>query len=392
MYHKPTSNASVIQEAISYTLPELYTGKEWYVGFYAYDPLRGKLRRKKIKLNFIKSITQRRKRAKDLIYALSCKLDNGWNPWIEQLSKGEMTTWDEACIKFRNTHQRMYEDGLLEIDSLKTLKSQLNVLTKYNLTRKVPMKYVYQFNKELINDFLDYQYMDKGVTPRTRDNYLGFCRKLSGYFVEKGLLNNRPDEGIKVFGKKARKKRRTIIEACDMAKLIAYLEKENPHYLLACYLVYYCCIRPKELSYLQLKHINVMEQTIFIPENISKNDKNGIVTLPESIIHLMINLKIFDHPSRSFLFSDSFKPGDNHVDRQHFRRFWDKRVRPALDFPDHYVFYSLKDTGITNMLQSNLDPLTVRDQARHQSIEMTNTYTPAASLKAQDALKKYSSF
>ena len=46
-----------LQEIISYTLPELYVGKEWYVGFYAFDPVLGKMRRKRIKINFIKGTT-----------------------------------------------------------------------------------------------------------------------------------------------------------------------------------------------------------------------------------------------------------------------------------------------------------------------------------------------
>lgn len=391
MYLDVSSNAAIIQQAISYTLPQLYSGKEWYIGFYAFDPSIGKLRRKKIKLNFIKSIAERRKRAKDIIYVLSCKLEKGWNPWIEAMNGVEMATWNDAIEKFLINHDKMYNDGLLEIDSLKTFKSHLNVLLKYNKMKPIPIVYVYQFNKEFINDFLDYMYLEKEVSPRTRDNHLAFCRKLCSFFVEKGFLKNRPDEGIKSFGKKARNKKRTIIESNDMTRLVEYLSSENKHFLLACYLVYYCCIRPKELSYLQLVHINLRNQTIFIPEEFSKNDKNGVVTLPECVIELMIELRIFDNPLKYYLFSNKMQPGELHADRRQFREYWTEKIRPALNFPDSYVFYSLKDTGITNMLQRNLDPLTVRDQARHYSIEMTNIYTPAASMKAQDTLKKFTS-
>ena len=51
-------------------------------------------------------------------------------------------------------------------------------------------------------------------------------------------------------------------------------------------------------------------------------------------------------------------------------------MRKELGFSDRYKFYSLKDTGITNMLKSNMDILTVRDQARHSSILITDIYTP----------------
>jgi hypothetical protein len=50
---------------LQYTPPKLYTGKEWYVGFYAFDPTTNRLKRKKIKLNFIEKNSERRKYATD---------------------------------------------------------------------------------------------------------------------------------------------------------------------------------------------------------------------------------------------------------------------------------------------------------------------------------------
>lgn len=37
-----------IDEIVSYTPPQLYTGKEWYIGFMAFDPALGKLHRKRM--------------------------------------------------------------------------------------------------------------------------------------------------------------------------------------------------------------------------------------------------------------------------------------------------------------------------------------------------------
>ena len=40
------TNSSLL-EIKGYTWPKLYTGKDWYVGFYAFDPAQNKMRRKK---------------------------------------------------------------------------------------------------------------------------------------------------------------------------------------------------------------------------------------------------------------------------------------------------------------------------------------------------------
>lgn len=69
-----------------------------------------------------------------------------------------------------------------------------------------------------------------------------------------------------------------------------------------------------------------------------------------------------------------------------FRDYWLLNIRKELKFPDSYKFYSLKDTGITNMLKTH-DRITVRDQARHASILETDKYTPHDLMLANDLIK-----
>ena len=64
-------------------------------------------------------------------------------------------------------------------------------------------------------------------------------------------------------------------------------------------------------------------------------------------------------------------------------------MRKELGFSSRYKFYSLKDTGITNMLRKNVDTVSVRDQARHSSIEITNIYVSKSDMKANKSLLDY---
>lgn len=103
----------------------------------------------------------------------------------------------------------------------------------------------------------------------------------------------------------------------------------------------------------------------------------------------MIELDIFRYPGDYYLFSDDFRPGKERKSEKNFRDYWLRKVRHTLGFSQRYKFYSLKDTGITNMLKSNKDVLTVRDQARHSSILITNTYTPRNIKEASPLLMNY---
>lgn len=70
-----------------------------------------------------------------------------------------------------------------------------------------------------------------------------------------------------------------------------------------------------------------------------------------------------------------------------FRDYWLKVVRKELHFPDTYQFYSLKDTGITEMIHQLGDTLMVRDQARHHSVAITDKYTHGKLVKANKIIR-----
>lgn len=142
------------------------------------------------------------------------------------------------------------------------------------------------------------------------------------------------------------------------------------------------------MAKLKIGNISISRQTIFVEDTISKNKKDGTITLPAKVLELMIELKIFEYPSGYYIFSNKFQPGEQKCSEKMFRDWWTRHVRKDLKFSDKYKFYSLKDTGITNMLR-HYDVLSVRDQARHSSILMTDIYTPHDIQKANPLIKNY---
>ena len=379
---------STLKQIQGYTPPVLHTGKDWYIDFYAFNPLYGNMRRKKIKLNYITSVKERRQYAKDYMNRLSEKLATGWNPWIEQENGNAYLLFKDVTDKYRGFLAKMQKEGIYRPETIKSYSSYLHNLELFNLSKKVPITYIYQFDKDFCVLLLDEIYIERDNTAYTRDNYLGFLKSFSTYCINHNFISKNPTEGISSLGKKSKKKKRTVITQEDLSKLTNYLQQKKPYFLLACYILYYCFIRPGEMSRLKLSNINLAKQTIFVPDDISKNRRDGTITLPAKVIHLMIDLHIFDNPTHYYLFSDKFKPGEKRRTEKQFRDYWATYVRKALKFSDNYKFYSLKDTGITNMLR-HYDTLSVRDQARHGSILMTDTYTPHDIQEANNLIKNY---
>jgi len=378
-----------LAQIVAYTPPRLYVGKEWYVGWYSYDPILQGQRRKKIKLNHIPNKVERRKYANDLIIRLLEKLRKGWNPWIATENSLSYSTFIDVCNHYSKLVTKKAQDGLYRSDTYTSYMSYLRNLKKYNEELKLPIIYIYQFNKQYIIDFLEYIYIDRNNSAQTRDNYLGWFKSFSDFLTQNGYLKEKPTEGIETFSKWTKKKEREYIPEDVLIKARKKIEDINKNFLLASYILFYCFIRPKEMSRLLISDINLKNRTIVIKSDQSKNRRSAPITLPVKIIHLMIDLKVFDNPGNYYLFSKKLKPGQEYQNEKQFRDFWHHYVRKPLKLPDKYKFYSLKDTGVTMMLRANTDILSVRDQARHSSILITDTYTPHDIAKANPLIDKF---
>lgn len=89
-----------LSEVLNFTFPKLHTGKKWYVDFYSYDPATDTMRRKKYHLDNIAKITERRRRANEMIESLSKLLRSGWSPWVNAENNRSYTLLEDALEKY----------------------------------------------------------------------------------------------------------------------------------------------------------------------------------------------------------------------------------------------------------------------------------------------------
>ena len=370
---RSNSTASNVAAIRQYTLPVYReNGAGSYIEFFAFDPESCKMRRKTIKLNRINGLCKRRKYAKEVISRLNEQLQHGWNPWIVK-DTSNLLIFEEGTVRYENYIEKMISDGLYRKETYAGYKSYLKILKEYIKTRK-PIYYMYQFDRAFCVDFLDWVFIERNNGAQTRNNYLGFLKVFSGFLVEKGYLQSRPTEGIAPISKRLFQKGRTVIPIDVVADIASYCRRHDPHFLLACYLLYYCFIRPVEMTRLRVRDIHVRDCTIVIPGECSKNKLTQCVTLPKKVLHYAIELGVLSAPESDYIFSIKLRPGDTPIDPKIFRDHWDK-VRRALKLKPEWKFYSLKDTGITELCDSNMASIAVRDQARHSSLAITDIYT-----------------
>lgn len=381
----PRRKIASIFDVIPYTQPKLHTGKTWYVDFVSYDPLEQKMKRKKYMLDGIKKVSERKKRANELITNLNIKLRTGWTPWAEVTSSRQYTSIIDVIDLYHKYLAKLYKAGTIKENTLKDYEKRLRVFEEYIFKHVPAIVYVYQIDQTFISDFLDYILLDRDSSARTRNNYRTWLSSLCTWMVEKQYLQQNPVERIKQLAED--EKKRSALTPSDLQKLQKYLKKENPYFLLLCQFAYYTFIRPDEISNIRLSDIYLKEQKVFIASSISKNRRDGMVGLNDILIKSMLDLKIFSQPSHYYLFGKGFKPSKEKTTTRVYRNYFYK-VRAALKFPETYQFYSLKDSGIRDL--ANAEGIVVaRDQARHADISTTNKYLKGSDMTVYEETKHF---
>ncbi|EFM01784.1 tyrosine-type recombinase/integrase [Hoylesella marshii] len=380
---------TAIDKIVGWKPPRFHQASECYVSLSAFDPTIGKFHTKKFMLGHIKGKRNQRQYGEALIKRLTEKLMQGWNPWVEVTQPLEYTSFDEACDRYREYLLKLLKEHNMREETAVSYISRLRVLRRWREKESVNLFYTYQFDRILTGQFLDYVFVDRNNTLQTRNNYLSWLKTFCKYLLERGYIPSDPTAGYSLVQKRGVLKNRDVIPDPVLQELKNWLEANNKHYLLACYILHYLFIRPREMSYLKVGDFNIKRKTMLLHGDHTKNHRDALLTVPDHVMKLMIALDVFKCPSDYYLFSEDFAPGAERRSEKSFRDYWHHHVRKHLKLTTRYKFYSLKDTGITNMLRANTDILTVRDQARHSSILITDIYTPKDIQSANALLLNY---
>lgn len=369
-----------VAEVLGFTYPKLHEGKKWFIDFFALDPISGKMKRKKYHIDNIPKIGERRKKAAEIMAVTLKKLRGGWNPWVNTQESRGFTLLSDCLDRYME-----YIERKSRTKTKHSYQSRVNILNQYLSSCVLPIKYAYQFDGAFVNDYLDWLYLDRGVSERTRNNYRGWCYSFAEFLVSRKYLESNPVDHIPALDEK--KKFRKDLSPTKLKQMRQYLKREDKYFLLACYMEYYTFIRPTELSYLKVGDISLKEKTIFVSEDFSKNKKSAKVALNDTLLKLMLELGVLSAPSSYYLFGKNFKPSPDRCNADQYNRRW-KKMREALGWSDEYQFYSLKDSGIRD-LANEQGVVVARDQARHSDVSTTNRYIQENTMLVHSEVKQF---
>lgn len=371
---------SDVSNLITFIPAQLSKGKEWFVYYYVVNPATDKLQRKRIKINRIKSIRERQKFANLLIDELNERLYSGWNPFVEKEAPKGYEKLAYAMETFFKTKERE-----LRPDSLRSYRSFIDNLAFWLKQTKRDDMLVIQFSRKDALEYMNYLYMGKQVSNTTWNNYLRFNRLIFAWMIERQYCTlNHFDEIRK---KRQEEKKRIVIPEETRTLIKDHLEQTDYDYLIVCLLVFHALIRPKEISFLKPSSFALKNQTIFMPAAHAKNKQDRIITIPDALMPYLVQWNFSNAMNDEFIYSEDDRPGRKPISARRFSRKW-SNLRVKLKLPMEMKLYSLRDSGIIQMLNDGISPQEVMKQADHSSLEITSIYAKFANPNGSEQIKK----
>lgn len=261
----------------------------------------------------------------------------------------------------------------LRPDSMRSYKSVTAYLVFYlKKVLKSEDMYIQEFKKVDALRYLEHLTNSKELRNRTYNNYLKNTRAFFQWAIEQCYIEVNPFALLKT--KREEEKIRTLVDPDSRKRIVEHLEKKGDiGFLLVCNLIFMSLIRPQEIRRLKIKDVDLKNKCINLDSSITKTHYARTCAISDQLIELLMRLKVDQLPGNYYLVGKDFVPNETIIPTTYYGRKWVK-VREELHLPKEMQLYSLKDTGITTMLESGIPAITVMKHADHHDLAMTQRY------------------
>lgn len=173
------------------SLKEWSTG--WQIEYRVLNPDTRVLEKKRLRFEKIRkrigNDVKARRYAKVYCNAINEKLESGWNPYAEGKNAKAFHKLLDAFKAFIKEKELDLKNGVFSQDSMRTYRSQIEMLSNWLSKNNQDKVYAGSFTKEFAQQYLDYVYLEKQLAPRTWNNYLKFMRTMWGWLIEKNYCS-----------------------------------------------------------------------------------------------------------------------------------------------------------------------------------------------------------
>lgn len=361
---------SSIQIDFNYIPAVLHKSRDGYrIEYYVMNPETRKMCRQRMRVDKIFKAYSRKRDAlihiDGIIEGINAKLRTGYNPFFEGNDSRLYEKLTSVAEKFLAEKKKE-----LRSETMRSYSSFITMFLAY-FNRLNQNQTAAMVNKTLAVKYMDYVYNERNVSNRTYNNHIKMARVFFNWCVEKGYSKENFFNTIKP--KRKEEKKRILIPGETRKSMQEWLMENNKGLLLVSWLVYYSLIRPAEIRRIKIQDISLKNHCIAIHGDNAKNHHTRYATITEDIERFLVDNDYLTAPQNYYLIGNSYRPSGVMASHTHFQKHWIK-MRNALKLPSEMQLYSLRDTGITEMLKAGIPDLTVMQHADHSDLSITSIY------------------
>lgn len=344
----------------------------------------GKYKRYRIMLNkqarYYPTKRKLKEFAQSVAVQLNIKLAGGWTPFGETNNSRFYTPMVSVLEKYLADRKKEVRHA-----TYLTYNSSCKVLTNWINMHANGCRAI-DFNKVYALEYMAYLSDDRGVSNKTYNNYLKQMRLVFEWAIMHCYCKEDPFKTIKP--RKKEQKKRMVINQDARTNILKYLEIHDPDFLIFLELVFFSLMRPMEIRRCKISQIHLDEHYINIPSDQAKCWRERNAPLSDELVsRLRAYINKYTHAPGDHLFSSYFRPGPKMIGKKAIRKRWE-RMAKDLNLEDGQTVYSLRDSGIVDMLHAGVDELTVMHAAGHHDLSTTSIYADHIDVEMIERVRK----
>ena len=357
----------------------------WYIEFYAWDVQKKKLARKRFyEVNTFTSEKERRTYANRIIQQLNTLLKDGFHFDVNKLPpEAETQQARTFTLKTAIDYALAVKKPSLRITSYPSYKSSVKIFLAWTAGNRLSDMDIAYFDKLRAVYFNDHLLVKCGYSAKTVNGHVSYMKSLFQVLVEREIIVKNPFKNLKKH-KEAESRKNLAFNPTQMEDIKKIVEKQDPWLWLFIRFIYYCYLRPNEVRQLKHSYFQLDKRQIFIPSHISKNGKEGYVSIPESF-HKELTQSAEFNTEQEFVFQsrNSNTPPSKNVMGSRYHN-----IIEDLNLNTDYTLYSWKHSGVVAAYNAGVDIKTIQNQCRHHSLEQTDVYLKSLGLGVSKAMNK----
>lgn len=342
----------------------------WLIEFKYLNPITGRMERGRHYMNRLVNSYQRKhegiEHAKKICNEITDKLRGGWTPAFESDNQRLYTPIEKLRELYLDDKRKDVREATMQ-----SYSSMTNLFNEWLAISNRIGKVTGAFRRNDAVYYMDY-IAAKKVRNRTYNNMLKGMRAFFQWGVEHCYLKENPFTSLKT--KKNEEKIRKPVDTDTRKKIRKHLEKNYPQLMLVCLLIYNAAMRPKEIANIKIEDINIAQRYIRVNSDNAKNGKARCATINKEIIQRLV--PVANYPGNFYLFgmNDAMIPDRKRCALSKFRKLWSD-IREELNLPEELQLYSLRDTGMIDLLHNGVNELSVQHHYDHSSLRIQAMYT-----------------